>query len=184
MNKKLNWILILGGAVIVVCLIACVGAALLIKFLPGINKNSIENSSLKVGEAAPDFELASLNGESIKLSQFKGQPVLLTFSASWCPDCRLEAPLLQDLHESRPELVVLLVDLKETPDVARGFADEFGFTFPVLLDRDGSISKLYQILAIPTGLFIDSDGIIRAKIIERVTPELLEEKLLLIGIQP
>ena len=57
-------------------------------------------------------------------------------------------------------------------------------THPILLDQDGSISNLYQVFTIPTELFIDADGIIHAKIIERVTPGLLAEKLPLIGINP
>lgn len=184
MNKKTNWLPILGASIIVPCLIICAGAALIVKYSPDIYQNYLENSSLNVGDIAPDFELPSLDGKPMRLSQFKGQPILLSFSASWCPDCRVEAPLLQDLHESHPELIVLLVDSNETPEIVQNFSDEFGFTFPVLLDQDGSISKLYQIFAIPTGLFIDSDGIVRARVVESVTPELLDEKLSLIGIQP
>jgi peroxiredoxin len=184
MSKKLNLFLISGASIVGICLIACVGTALLVKNPSGMYQKYLENSSLKVGDIAPDFELPSLDGESIRLSQFKGRPVLLTFSASWCPECRREAPVLQDLHESRSALVVLLVDINESPEIVKNFSDEFGFTFPVLLDEDGSVSSLYQIFAIPTGLFIDPDGVIRARVIESITPELLDEKLSLIGIQP
>jgi hypothetical protein len=96
----------------------------------------------------------------------------------------LEAPIVQELHENHPELVVLLVDSKESASTVQGFADEFSITHPVLLDPDGSISRQYQIFAIPTELFIDAEGVIQAKIIESVTPELLAEKLPLIGVQP
>jgi peroxiredoxin len=92
--------------------------------------------------------------------------------------------LLEELHQKHPELTVLLVDSKETSDIVQTFVDEFGITHPVLLDEDGAISKLYQVFAIPTEKFIDKDGVIRAKIIERVTPQLLAEKLPLIGVQP
>ena len=139
---------------------------------------------MAIGESAPDFELTALSGETIQLSQFRGQPVLLSIGASWCPDCRVEAPLLQKLHEDHPELIILLVDTKESPDVVQNFVDEFSMTHPVLLDQDGSVSKLYQVFAIPTEIFIDKDGIIRAKIIEGVTPKLLADKLPLIGISP
>jgi peroxiredoxin len=139
---------------------------------------------LKVGDAAPDFELTTLEGETLSLSQFKGRPVLLSIGATWCPDCRLEAPLLQEVHEVYPELVVLLVDSKESPEVVQRFADEFGLTHPILLDRDGKVMELYQVFAIPTELFIDAEGVIQAKLVERITPELLIEKLPLIGITP
>jgi hypothetical protein len=82
------------------------------------------------------------------------------------------------------KLVVLLVDSKEGPDVVQSFADEFGITHPILLDWDGKVSELYQIFAIPTELFIDEDGIIQAKLVERVTPGLLAEKLPMIGVTP
>lgn len=184
MKTKVNWRVVLAISVVGLCLIGCLGVGLAIHFAPNIYQYSLNNSSLKVGDVAPDFELDSLSGETLRLSQFTGQPVLLSIGASWCPDCRVEAPLLQKLHEDHPELIVLLVDTKESPDIVQTFVDEFSLTHPVLLDQDGSVSKLYQVFAIPTELFIDKDGIIRAKIIEGVTPKLLADKLPLIGINP
>ena len=184
MNKEKKWPAILSISALGLCLVACLGIGLAIRLAPDIYQYSLENSSLNVGEAAPDFELTSLEGDSVRLSQFKGQPVLMSFGASWCPDCRVEAPLLQELHESHPELVILLIDSNESPEIVQGFADDFGMTHPVLLDRDGAIQELYQIFAIPTELFIDADGIIRAKLIEGVTSQLLAEKLPLIGVEP
>lgn len=182
MEKKNTRLAILLSGILGICLLGCVAVGLALRFAPDIYRYSLENSSLKVGDSAPDFELTSLNGEAIRLSQFKGQPVLLTFGASWCPDCRVEAPLIQEAHEKYPDLVILLVDSKESRDVVQRFADEFGMTHPVLLDTDGKVMESYQVFAIPTELFIDADGVIQAKLIERVTPELLAEKLLLIGI--
>ena len=78
----------------------------------------------------------------------------------------------------------MLVDSNESQGFVQDFVGEFGITYPVLLDSDGAISRKYQIFAIPTALFIDSDGIIQAKLIESVTPDLLAEKLPLIGVQP
>ena len=184
MQKKPNWLLIIGLSVGGLCLLGCLAAAALTFFFPSIYHYTLENSSLSLGDPAPDFELTSLSGETVRLSQFQGQPVLLSVGASWCPDCRVEAPLLEELHQQHPELVVLLVDSKETPEVVRAFVDQFGLTHPVLLDQDGAVSKLYQILAIPTEIFIDKDGMMRAKIVETVTPGLLAEKLPLISIDP
>ena len=184
MNKKVNWFFVIGISVTGLCLLTCIGVAALAKFSPDIYQYYLNNSSLKIGDAAPDFELPTLDGDTVRLSQFKGRPVLLSIGASWCPDCRVEAPILQDLHEQYPELVVLLVDSGESRGIVQNFADEFGFTFPVLLDQDSGVSNLYQIFAIPTELFIDADGIIRAKMVESVTYDLLIEKLALIGIEP
>jgi peroxiredoxin len=154
------------------------------RFGPQLYQYKLQNSSLKVGDAAPDFELAALDGGTIRLSQLKGQPVLLSFGATWCPDCRVEAPLLEDVHQSHPELIVLLVDVNENSDLVQRYMTELGITHSILLDSDGTVMKQYQVLAIPTELFIDTNGIIRAKIVEKVTPALLAEKLPLIGINP
>jgi len=183
-KKKTNWLMILGVSIVGICLLGCLGIGLAAHFAPNIYQYMLENSSLKIGDAAPDFELTALTGETLRLSQFRGQPVLLSLGASWCVDCRVEAPLLEELHEAQPDLVVLLVDSKESADVVQQFADEFGITHPILLDLDGKVSEQYQVFAIPTELFIDEDGIIRAKIIEKVTPQLLSEYLPRIGINP
>ncbi len=183
MGKKTNWPLILGIAA-GVCLLCCICVVLAIVFAPNLYQFSLDNSSLRVGQAAPDFELTSLDGETVRLSQFQGQPVVLSFGATWCPDCRIEAPLLEEVHQNHPELVVLLVDSNETPGVVQGYAEKMGLTHLILLDSDGAVSELYEIFAIPTELFIDADGIIRAKLVEQVTPELLAEKLALIGVTP
>jgi peroxiredoxin len=184
MKKKTNWILVIGVSLAGLCLLGCLAVVGFVLLYPSISQTSLENSSLAIGDTAPDFELTSLTGETIRLSQFRGQPVLLSIGASWCPDCRVEAPLVQEVHKAHPELIVLLVDSKEAPDVVQSFADEFGITHLILLDQDGAITDQYQIFAIPTELFIDKDGIIQAKIIEKVTPELLADYLPLIGINP
>jgi len=183
-KKKTNWWIIIGVSVIGICLIGCLGIGLLISFAPDIYGYALENTSLDVGTATPDFELTTLTGETVRLGQFQGQPVLLTFGATWCPDCRIEAPLLEEVHKSHPELVILLVDSRENADVVQQFADEFDITHPILLDTNGKVSEQYQIFAIPTELFIDKDGVIQAKIIEKVTPELLAKYLPKIGINP
>jgi peroxiredoxin len=182
MKKKSNWLIIAGLSLGGLCLFGCIAVMALVLLFPALGQYYLKNSSLAVGDPAPDFELTTLTGETIRLGQFNGQPVLLSLGATWCPDCRVEAPLLEELHKTHPELMILMVDSNESPDIVQRFADEFGITHPILLDRNGAVSDLYQVFAIPTVLFIDADGIIRAKIIEGVTPQLLAEKLPLIGI--
>lgn len=144
----------------------------------------MDQTSLAVGSAAPDFELQALSGETVRLSQYRGQPVLLTFGTTWCPDCRDELPVLKQLQERHPELVIVMVDRKESAAVVQACVDEFAITHPVLLDTDGAVATQYQIVAIPTELFLDAEGIIRAKIIESVTWKRLRELLPSIGIEP
>jgi len=182
MQKKSNWLVIVGLSVAGLCVICCLGAGAIALAFPSLYQYTLNSTSLAVGDAAPDFELQALDGTTVRLSDLQGKPVLLTFGATWCPDCLAEAPLLEELHQKYPDLIVLAVDSKEGVDIVQNYVDEFGITHRILLDEDGSVSQLYQVFAIPTELFIDADGIIRAKLVEKVTPQMLEEKLPLIGI--
>jgi thiol-disulfide isomerase/thioredoxin len=181
MQKKTNWWLILGLSASGLCVICCLAAGAIALAFPSLYQYTLNSTSLAIGEPAPDFELHALDGTTVQLSGFQGKPVLLTFGATWCPDCRAETPLLEELHQNSTDLVILSVDSKEEADIVQGYADEFGITHHILLDEDGAVGQLYQVFAIPTVLFIDGNGIIRAKIIEKVTPEILQEKLPLIG---
>ena len=183
-KSKPRWPIALLVAVGVSCWLACLCGGFAAANASKIYQFSLNRTSLKVGTLAPDFEAPSLSGGTVRLSQFRGEPVLLTFGTTWCPDCVAEAPVVQALHEEHPELVVLLVDSNESRGTVQDFVDEYGLTYPVLLDSNGSISRQYQIFAIPTGLFIDAEGVIQAKVVESVTPELLEDKLPLIGVDP
>lgn len=184
MNKKKNWLVILAISLAGICLLTCAGIGLVVRYAPNIYQFFLDQSSMKVGAPAPDFELTAINGDTVRLSHYRGRPVLLTFGTTWCPDCRAETPLLQKLHTDHPELVILLVDSNEESEIVQNYADEFAISHPILLDPDGAISDQYQVFAIPTELFIDAQGVIRAKLIESVTPQLLAEKLPLIGIKP
>jgi len=116
---------------------------------------------LKTGVKAPDFELKTLTGETVKLSEFKGKKVMWNFWATWCGPCKAEMPAMQQLStEVGDDVAILAVNIDPQLDV-QGFVDENGITFPILLDTDDKINSLYQIVAIPTTYFIDSKGIIQ-----------------------
>lgn len=135
------------------------------------------------GAIAPDFTLTSLSGEEVSLSDFRGQPVLVNFWATWCGPCRLEMPAIQDRYQMhQPDLVVLAVNLAESAEQVSEFVDELGLTFDPLLDADGSIFELYQVLGYPSSYFIDPDGIIQAVHIGFMTEGQLDENIALIGI--
>jgi len=121
--------------------------------------------SLVVGKQAPDFTLPTLAGSQVGLSQFRGQPVLINFWASWCLPCREEMPELVNSFESHKAegLMILGVNLtySDTLADAQAFAIEFNITFPVLLDKDGTVAeRLYQIPGVPTSIFINRGGMI------------------------
>jgi thiol-disulfide isomerase/thioredoxin len=118
------------------------------------------------------------------LKEFQGQPVLVSIGATWCPDCRREAPLLQNIHETYPELAVIAVDSREDIDTVQAFANEFGLTYPIALDYDGKVLESYGVIAIPTLFFIDDQGHIQIQIVERVSEEKLQDALAAIGVTP
>mgnify|MGYP001432771688 FL=1 len=115
---------------------------------------------LEKGNLAPDFELQTLDGETVSLSDFRGEKVMLNFWATWCPPCRAEMPDMQKFHENT-DIVILAVDLLETENSRKNvpdFVEEFGITFRVLLDEDSSVANRYKIQPIPTTFMIDSEG--------------------------
>ena len=117
----------------------------------------------RVGNLAPDFELPNLNGQSVSLSDFRGKPVLVNFWASWCGPCRFEMPFIQEIYEgwSDKGLVVLAIDMGESPSTVKDFIQSHNFSFPVLLDTNQDVALQYNIRAIPATFFIDKDGIIQ-----------------------
>jgi peroxiredoxin len=120
---------------------------------------------LEAGVKAPDFELKTLKGDTVKLSELKGKKVMLNFWATWCAPCKKEMPDMQKLHEEASEdLVILAVNIDPQLDV-QGFIDENGITFPILLDEEDKVNQQYQVVSIPTSFFIDSNGVIQEKFI-------------------
>ncbi len=122
--------------------------------------------SPREGFPAPDFTLDTLEGSQMTLSDLRGKVVIVNLWTSWCPPCRAEMPTIEQIYQENKAqgLEVLAVNTtdQDSESAAANFAQEFGLTFPILLDRDGSVSKRYQLLALPTTYFIDRQGIIRA----------------------
>jgi peroxiredoxin len=113
------------------------------------------------GDEAPEFTLKNLEGEEVSLSDFKGQPVLVNFWATWCGPCRIEMPLMEDMYQQYKDegFVILAVDVEESITAVRRFVDSMKLTFPILLDYKGEISNgPYQVRAFPTSYFIGRDG--------------------------
>lgn len=118
----------------------------------------------QAGFLAPDFTLGTLDGETITLSGLRGHPILLNWWASWCLPCRAEMPAMQRVYdEYRDDGFIVLAANATSQDsraAAQAFVDEFEFTYPILLDLDGSVASLYRLRAFPSSYFIDADGVI------------------------
>lgn len=115
-----------------------------------------------VGFGAPEFTLPNTEGQQIRLSALRGTPVVINFWATWCVPCRREMPALQATAEHYVGRVTILgIDQGENAELVQEFLDEFGVTYPILLDTDFSVGEQYHVRGMPTTFFIDGDGIIR-----------------------
>lgn len=117
---------------------------------------------LNVGNQAPDFELETLTGENVKLSDFRGKRVMINFWATWCPPCRAEMPDMEKFYHDK-DVVVLAVNLTDTESSIDGiedFTEEYNLTFPILMDTNLDVATLYGIQPLPTSYLVDSNGIV------------------------
>ncbi|RSL29839.1 thiol disulfide exchange role in cytochrome c biogenesis [Salibacterium salarium] len=138
-----------------------------------------QGDMLEEGDPAPDFELETLDGETMSLSQMEGSPVLINFWATWCPPCRAEMPDMQTFYEEN-DIEVLAVNLTDTESgqsAVSSFVEEMDLTFPVLLDKDVSVAGKYNIQPVPTSFFIDSEGIIQHISIGAMNEDIMNSEL-------
>lgn len=125
------------------------------------SEETSDEIGLGKGNIAPDFELKTMDGETVRLSDYRGERVFINFWATWCPPCRAEIPDLLKLHKNK-DVEILAVDLTNTEsseeDVVQ-FTEEFEMnTFPVLMDVDADVAIDYQVQAYPTTYMVDSTG--------------------------
>jgi peroxiredoxin len=132
--------------------------------IPPSTQPSIAIEAPRRNFLAPTFELDTIAGESVNLADFRGQPVILNFWASWCPPCRAEMPDFQQAWQeySDSDLIILSVNATHQdtlPEIER-FIELNDLAFPILLDTSGTVSSTYQIRALPTTFLIDREGVI------------------------
>lgn len=165
MNKK-NIIIILIGVLLV-------SSILIYSIISNPNDVAIEDDNTEVNDdiddneggsnvestMAPDFTLRNLDGEEVKLSDYRGKLVLINFWATWCTYCDKEMPDLEKFYnENIDDLVILAVDVQEEEKDVRKYVEEKNLTFPILLDEDGRVASEYYVSAYPTTYFVGEDG--------------------------
>lgn len=134
---------------------------------------------------APDFSVEDVEGNVVKLSDFKGKPVVLNFWASWCPPCKSEMPdfdkVWKELGEDVAFLMLNMTDgQRETKKKADKFIAEKGFSFPVYYDVNQEAAYTYGISSIPVTYFIDKDGYVVTGSMGAMDEETLRSNLELI----
>jgi peroxiredoxin len=113
--------------------------------------------------SAPDFTLRTMNGPNLRLAEQRGRVVMVNFWATWCGPCRQEMPQLDRLYQKYKSsgFVLLGVNVDEDARKASDVATKLGVTFPVLLDTDKAVSRLYDLSTMPSTVIIDRDGKVR-----------------------
>jgi peroxiredoxin len=116
-----------------------------------------------VGKDAPDFVLKSADGKNLRLSEFRGQVVLVNFWARWAGDSREEMPALDRINTTynRAGLVVLGVSVDEDSRRAREFADAMKVGYPILFDTGPDIGRDYLLQRMPMTILVDRSGVVR-----------------------
>jgi peroxiredoxin len=131
------------------------------------------------GQPAPDFTLRTLDGGEIRLSELRGQVVLLNFWATWCGPCRDEMPLFeQALKERGPDgLVIVAINVQESDAQVRPFVERLGLTYPIGMDKNGSLARRYRVRSYPTTYFVGRDGTVEGRRVGAYTRHILFGRL-------
>tara|TARA_B100000029_G_scaffold442556_1_gene461045 strand:+ start:715 stop:1221 length:507 start_codon:yes stop_codon:yes gene_type:complete len=126
---------------------------------------------------APDFNLTSFDGQRLQLSDFRGRVVILNFWASWCPPCRIEAPVLQRAADRLEErgVTVLGIDVWDDPSSATQFLNEVGVTYLNAEDTTREIPVEYGVTGLPETFIINTRGVLVARWIGPITDEQLDQ---------
>lgn len=132
-----------------------------------------------VGSLAPDFQAATIDGRTVRLSDLRGRPVWLTFGASWCQPCRSENADIQAAYERWKDegVVVLAVFISEDATAVTDYAGRVGLTYLQVADPDTRIASAYRILGIPSHYFIDRTGVLRQLKIGTLDPAVMDAAL-------
>ncbi len=132
-----------------------------------------------VGHTPPIFTLTNFQGQAMSIAQTSGKPMYINFFASWCPPCQLEAPDLEKMYTKyRGQIQFYGVDMTSSDSVAgaQHFVKEFGLQYPVLLDKKGDVSKLYNVAYLPTSFFVNSQGVIVYKTVGYMTLQTMQKQ--------
>jgi peroxiredoxin len=151
--------------------VACLIAATALVYSAGLPQRAAFTGRIIPGEVPiapelnarpPDFTAPTLAGDSLSLSDLRGQTVLINFWATWCEPCRIEMPVLETLYQTYQAtgLRVVAINLGESPAAAQRWADEFELSFDLVLDPDNRIAPLYHLRGQPSTYVVSPDGLI------------------------
>ena len=154
--------------IILYIIILIAGASWTVLSADGIN-TSANTSAPQTGFTAPDFTLQTPTGESYTLSELRGKAILVNLWATWCPPCRAEMPAIEKMYQEYKDqgFIVLAIDMtyQDDPFNVVPFTQEYGLTFPILLEETGNVASAYQLRSLPSSYFINRAGVIAEVVI-------------------
>ncbi len=126
--------------------------------------NQSPADSVEEGKKIKNFTLQNIYGKKVKLSDaYKNKVVLISFWASWCPSCREEVSILNELYKKyrKQGLEIYGINYAESKKKVIASKNDLGITYPVLMDKDGSLAETYELVGIPAVILVDKKGIVR-----------------------
>jgi cytochrome c biogenesis protein CcmG, thiol:disulfide interchange protein DsbE len=172
--------------IVIFCVVSLLNIGLLALILTQLLTPATHSvSDPLVGHSAPNFSLEMLHSDSgksaLSLSNFKGKPIVLNFWASWCQPCKEELPLLENawkqMQAQKKDIVFLGIDFQESSSDATSFLKQYGITYLVGLDANGSIASKYRVTSLPQTIFIDRDGTVTSREPQELTAQELSQNL-------
>jgi cytochrome c biogenesis protein CcmG/thiol:disulfide interchange protein DsbE len=157
-----------------------VAVAVVAAFLgSGLERDRAIAASPLIGQPAPTFELAGLNGPPVDLSDLRGQVVVMNFWASWCAECRIEQDALDRTWQRFQDsgVVVLGVNFQDQTEDARRYLAEAGTEYPAVRDAESSVSLAYGLRGVPETFLVDAQGVVVERFIGPVDEQVLEDRI-------
>lgn len=154
-------------------------AAFVVAFVPLGGGPIVVHGSPLLGKPAPDVELTALDGTRVRVSDYRGRPIVIHFWASWCTPCRAEFPQLVQARAAHADdrLEILGIIHDDTPEDATAFAREQGASWPLFQDTEHVAWNAYGSIGLPMSFFVDAEGIVRAVSYGPVNPAALPDQL-------
>ena len=122
-----------------------------------------ETKPATIGDTAPNFSLSDIDGNKVSLNDLlKGKEVILNFWASWCPECRKETTVLNEIAKKYKDKVDIVgINLKESKEDVQSFVSSKGIGYRILLDTKGKVTRQYGAITLPVNVLINKEGLVK-----------------------